>query len=119
MPRVTSSGTLTRKKEVTVPSCRVAEAVIEERPGQDGEPGYLVKWLGCPPEESTWEPYENLSTVLFTNWVIDGWELEQIIREVDGEEPTREDRTISSILYSRAISEDIENICTYRHEVAT
>ena len=119
MPRVTSSGTLTRKKEVTVASCRIAQAVIEERPGQDGEPRYLVKWQGCPPEESTWEPYGNLSTVLFTNWVIDRWELEQIIREVDGEEPTRDDRTISSILYSRAISEDIENICTYGHEVAT
>ena len=110
MPRITKGRTVTRKKEVSVESCRIAEVVIEERPGQDSEKSYLVKWQGYPPEESTWEPFENLSTLLFTNWVIDRWELEQIIREVDGEEHTRESRPSSSVLYSQAISEDVENI---------
>ena len=110
MPSVTRSKTSTRKKEVIAAKRYIPEAVIEERPGQDGEPRYLVKWKGYRPEESTWEPYENLTTLLFTNWVIDRWELEQIIKEVDGEETTPEIRPASSILYSRAISEDVENV---------
>jgi hypothetical protein len=110
MSRVTRSKASAPTKEVIAKNCYFAEAVIEERPGKDGEPRYLVKWEGYPPEGSTWEPYENLSTLLFTNWIIDRWELEEIIKEVDGEETTRETRPISSILYSCAISEDIENV---------
>jgi len=37
------------------------EKVIKMHINKKGKEQFLVKWVGCPLSEATWEPFENLS----------------------------------------------------------
>lgn len=39
----------------------VVESILAKRTTRRGEEQYLVAWRGYPPEENTWEPYENVA----------------------------------------------------------
>ncbi|CAL8105547.1 unnamed protein product [Orchesella dallaii] len=44
------------------------DRVIRKKKGDDGKPIYLIKWTGYPMDESTWEPEENLTQALITDF---------------------------------------------------
>lgn len=51
-----SSDFITIPKKKTKPASYIVEKIVDKRPL------YLVKWLGYPNSENTWEPIENLSS---------------------------------------------------------
>jgi hypothetical protein len=48
----------------------MAEEVFAESNDDGDAPEYLVKWQGHFPEESTWEPYANIATVLLLTGLV-------------------------------------------------
>ena len=41
----------------------IVEQILKKKRTADGKYKYYIKWQGFPPEDSTWEPEENLVNV--------------------------------------------------------
>lgn len=54
------------------------EAITAERTGPESTVEFLVKWDGYPPEESTWEPRQNIHPDIIDEWLKDKLTLTQI-----------------------------------------
>ena len=70
------------------------ERILEER-WVEGEAAYLVKWLGYPDEECTWEPSENFDDPA----TLKQWE----IQKAEGDVPTQDElRTVQAKMDAKA-----------------
>ena len=90
-------------------SKRLVEVVFADRIGHDGQAEYLIKWVGLRPEEASWLPYERLTMIQFTDWIRDRLELEDIIAEFDGHDPTPNCSSALAQRASKVIGQCIEN----------
>ena len=77
-----------RSREMIEDNLYTAEAVIGERAAKRRKVEYLVKWEGYPVEESTWEPFENISIDLYVDWATRKAEREKARRRFDLQEPS-------------------------------
>lgn len=41
----------------------IVEQILKKKKTSEGKIKYFIKWQGFPPEESTWEPEENLAGI--------------------------------------------------------
>jgi hypothetical protein len=48
----------------------LVEKILDARM-RHNKPNYLVKWVGYPPEQATWEPLEHVAETI----ALDEWEL--------------------------------------------